>query len=314
MPLAPPAKHVHTAYMKKIKIALLQMRVCMDKEVNLRKCEEWLAAAKAEGADAAVLPELFTMPFDPGPLLAAAEDFESGETAGRVRSAAAKHGLVIIAGSFPEAVREGCAIHGAAHMSASGSKMRAGDADASGGKLRDRVYNTSFAVGVGGEILAKYRKGHLFDPKYAGVTLRESDCMLPGSDLAFFDCLGHSAALAICYDLRFPAFFGSLARGGVKLVFVPAAFNHISGPAHWELLVRARALDGQFFVAACAPAPNADLKYNPYGHSLVADPWGKVLLDGVEGEGIFSCEVDPSRADEVRTQLPLAEQARPDVY
>jgi len=273
---------------KKIKIALVQMRVSMDKGENLRKCELFLAEAKSGQAEIAILPELFTMPFDPEPLLAAAEPFEGGETVGRIRQAAQQNGLTIIAGSFAEAAPE------------------------AGGQAR--VYNTSFAVGGSGELLAKYRKIHLFDPAYGGVAIRESDCMLPGNEPAFFDCAGIPAALAICYDLRFPAFWGRLARGGAKMVFVPAAFNQVSGPAHWEVLARARALDGQFFVFACSPAPNPDLRYKPYGHSLALDPWGTVLLDAGEGEGVFFCDIDPARADEVREQLPLARQARPDVY
>jgi predicted amidohydrolase len=270
--------------MNEIKIALFQMSVCLDKDDNLQKFEDWAAVAVAEGADVLVLPELFTVPFEHDLLIAAAEPFEGGETVSTVTEAAARLGVTVIGGSFPEEAPDG------------------------------KMWNTAFAVDHEGTLLAKYRKIHLFDPAYPGISVRESESMTPGSELVSFTCCGLPASLAICYDLRFPALFAKLRHAGAKLIFVPAAFNHVSGPAHWELLVRARALDTQSFVIACSPASNYALSYSPWGHSLIVDPWGGVLDDAGTGEGIRYCTIQPDRVDQVRSQIPLDQHARPDVY
>lgn len=263
---------------------MLQMQVGNDKEDNLQKAEDWISVAAGEGARVVVLPELFTTPFEAASIRQASEPFSGGETVGAIRDAAARHGVLIVGGSFPEQAANG------------------------------KSWNTSFAVSPTGEILAQYRKMHLFDPAYPGVDFKESDAMVAGDMLGFFDCFGIQAGLAICYDLRFPAFFAKYAREGVRLFFVPAAFNQVSGPAHWELLVRARALDAQSWFVAVSPAPNRELSYNPYGHSLVVDPWGAVLHDAGVGEGIHYATIDPARVETVRGQIPLAVHARPQLY
>ncbi len=270
--------------MNEIKLALFQMSVCLEKEDNLQKFEDWAAIAAAEGADVLVLPELFTSPFDHELLSAASEPFEGGETVSTVADAAMRHGVTVIGGSFPEQASDG------------------------------RLWNTAFAVSPDGEVLAKYRKIHLFDPAYPGISMRESDSMLPGDSLASFSCCGVPASIVICYDLRFPALFARLRREGAGIIFAPAAFNHVSGPAHWELLVRARALDTQSFVVACSPASNYALSYSPWGHSLVVDPWGDVLDDAGSGEGIRYCTIRPERIQQVRSQIPLELHQRPEIY
>jgi len=270
--------------MDEIKLALFQMSICPDKDDNLQKFEDWAAVAVAEGADVLVLPELFTAPFDKDLLHAASDPFDGGETVSTVSDAAMRHGVFIVGGSFPEQSDEG------------------------------KMWNTAFAVSPDGEILAKYRKIHLFDPAYPGVDVRESDSMVPGDSLAKFLCCGVLSSIAICYDLRFPALFAKMRKDGAGMVFVPAAFNHVSGPAHWELLVRARALDTQCFVVACSPAPNPALSYSPWGHSMVVDPWGDVLLDAGSGEGIHYCTIRPERIQQIRTRIPLEMHSRPELY
>ncbi len=249
--------------MDEIKLALFQMSVCLEKDDNLQKFEDWAAVAAAEGADVLVLPELFTCPFDKDLLQAASEPFDGGETVSTVSDAALRHGVSIIGGSFPEQSDEG------------------------------KMWNTSFAVSHEGEILAKYRKIHLFDPAYPGISVRESESMLPGDSMVSFLCCGMPSSLAICYDLRFPALFSKIREAGAHIIYIPAAFNQVSGPAHWELLVRSRALDTQSFVVACSPASNHALSYSPWGHSLVVDPWGDVLLDAGSGEGRALCPILP---------------------
>jgi len=157
---------------------------------------------------------------------------------------------------------------------------------------------------------------HLFDIDVPGrITFRESDSLTPGSDLASFDTPHGRFGVGICYDLRFPQ-LSSLLRNrlGCDAVVFPGAFNTTTGPVHWELLLRSRALDNQMFVAACSPARNPDASYQAWGHSTVVDPWGAVVATTGHEEDVVIAELNMPRVAEVRTNIPVSKQTRTDLY
>ena len=164
-------------------------------------------------------------------------------------------------------------------------------------------------------MLAKYRKTHLFDIDVPGrITFRESDILSPGDTLATFDTPWTRFGLGICYDMRFPQLGLALRKAGAKFLVYPGAFNMTTGPAHWELLQRSRALDNQCFVAAVSQSRNLDASYHAWGHSTLTDPWGTVLATTEEKPTVMVQDIDMERVDEVRTQIALGSQAREDLY
>lgn len=175
-----------------------------------------------------------------------------------------------------------------------------------------RLANRGFLIGPDGAIRARYDKLHLFDVDLAdGSRYRESASFAPGSSTAVADVAGIRVGLAICYDLRFPALFQALAMAGAGLLAVPAAFTRPTGEAHWHILLRARAIEtGSFVVAAAQTGLHADGR-ETYGHSLVVDPWGDVLLDMGDAPGEALVDLDPARVAEVRSRVPTLAHARP---
>lgn len=257
-----------------IRLALCQMKVTETKEANLEKAALFIARAKDGGADIVVLPEMFNCPYDKAYFGRYAED-EDGSTVRFLREQS--EGVLLIGGSIPE--REG-----------------------------DLVYNTCF-VFEDGRLLGRYRKIHLFDVDYDGFRYKESESIAPGTTPLVVDSRYGRIALAICFDLRFPDLFRTLEKASPFLYVLPAAFNKISGPAHYRLLGRARALDQESFLALCSPASNPDGPYDPYGHSLVVGPWGEVLGELDDGEGLLLQQIDPKKVDEIRRKLPLKKQS-----
>ena len=156
---------------------------------------------------------------------------------------------------------------------------------------------------------------HLFDIDVKGrMTFRESDTLTGGSALAHFDTPFGRVGLGICYDMRFPLLAMLLRQAGCSILIFPGAFNTVTGPPHWELLLRARALDTQCFVAGCSPARNPDAKYQAWGHSTVVSPWGEVVATTDETPQTVFADLNLNRVDEVRAQIPVGHQARTDVY
>jgi omega-amidase len=178
-----------------------------------------------------------------------------------------------------------------------------------------RIFNTCVAFGPDGELLARHRKMHLFDIDIPGrIAFRESDTLTGGDRLALFDTPWGRVGLGICYDLRFPLLAALLRASGARLLFYPGAFNTTTGPPHWELLQRARALDNQCFVCTVSPARNPDASYKAYGHSTAVSPYGEVLATTDERPGIVYAELRLAHVDEVRAQIPVGHQARTDLY
>lgn len=199
---------------------------------------------------------------------------------------AKEHGVFIIGGSVPE--REGSS-----------------------------VYNTCVVVNPQGEIIGKHRKVHLFDINVPGrITFKESDSLTPGQSPTLVDTPWGCIGVGICYDIRFPEYAMLLRKKGAKILVYPGAFNMVTGPAHWELLQRARAVDNQLFVATCSPARDISNSggYVAWGHSTVVSPWGEILAKADENEAVVFAELEMSKADEMRENIPCWKQKRDDLY
>lgn len=179
----------------------------------------------------------------------------------------------------------------------------------------DRVYNTAYVFDPEGTQIAKHRKMHLFDIDVAGgQRFFESDTLSPGNSVTVFPTDFCTVGLCICYDLRFPELARLTVDAGAKVLLVPAAFNMTTGPAHWELLFRARAVDNQIYTVGVAPARDPDASYQSWGHSIVCSPWGEVLMQMDEKEGVAVTELDLDRVEQVRGAVPVLKQRRTDVY
>jgi omega-amidase len=179
-----------------------------------------------------------------------------------------------------------------------------------------KYYNTSLVFSPTGSLIATHRKTHLFDIDIPGkITFRESDVLSPGNKVTIFDIPEYGKiGLAICYDIRFPELAMIAARKGCFLLVYPGAFNTTTGPLHWSLQARARAMDNQVYVALCSPARDMDATYHAWGHSMVVDPNAAVMAETEEKEDIVYGELDEKKLDETRTNIPIYTQRRFDVY
>ena len=277
----------------KMKAAILQTKVFAEKEKNIRQLEEILASGKTEGADLVTLPEMFACPYETGnfPLYAEPEGGPSWQV---LSALAKKYHIYLSAGSMPE--RE---------PAAADKKEQNGC----------RVYNTAYVFDREGRQIGKHRKAHLFDINVTGgQCFRESDTLSPGNQITCFDTEFGKVGLCICYDFRFPETARLMAQDGAKLILVPAAFNMTTGPAHWELMFRQRAVESQCYVIGTAPARDMESSYISWGHSIAVDPWGTILAQMDEKERIRLVEFDFDYLEKVRQELPLLKHRRTDLY
>ncbi len=272
--------------MKTVKILGCQMMVDQKKEKNLQKAEEMIArGVKEYQPDIIILPEMFNTPYDNSYFPRFSETFP-GESTSRMQALAKKYKVLIVAGSIPER-----------------------------GKEDNEIYNTTYVFSSEGELLGKHRKVHLFDIDIPGeITFKESEVLSRGEEITVVDSPYGKIGIAICYDVRFPEIFQIMEEKGARIVVVPGAFNMTTGPAHWELLMRSRALDNQVYVAAVSPARNPSSSYQAYGHSMITDPWGRVLEELDEKEGFMYRELDADYMNQVRRELPTRKNRRKDLY
>ncbi len=269
--------------MGKFNAALLQTKVYDDKEKNIENAVRLIERVSKEGADIAVLPEMFCCPYNSSLFRAYGEN-EGGAAYAAMSKAAAEYGIYVVAGTIPE--------------------------------LEDgKVYNTSYAFDRKGTQIAKHRKMHLFDIDIeGGQYFKESDTLTPGMDVDVFDTEFCRMGLAICYDIRFPELARLMASEGAEVLIYPGAFNMTTGPAHWELSFRMRALDNQCYTIGVAPARDLEASYHSYGNSMVASPWGNVLSRMDEKEGYIIQEIDTDYVKKIRNELPLLKHIRKDIY
>ena len=268
-----------------MRAAAIQLNANNDKARNLRVAERLVAEAAADGAELIALPEKWNLLGGAEDLAAGAEHLESGPSLTAAREWAREHHVHLLAGSLTE---------------------RRADADL--------FSNTSCLLGPDGETLATYRKVHMFDVDVGGVSYRESDLEEPGTELVVAEAAGVEVGLSVCYDLRFPELYRILAVRGARVLTVPAAFTMATGRDHWEVLLRARAIENQAFVLAPNQFGKAPPHYSSYGRSSIVDPWGVVLAQAPDGEGFVAAELDLARLDEVRASLPSLANRRPDAY
>lgn len=262
-------------------VGCVQMRVTDDKERNLAFAEGVIAEAARRGARLVVLPEMCVWRGPEDQIAVAAEPIE-GPSLSRLGAAARRAGVTLVAGSFCERV--------------------------AGHRL---PFNTCVVFGPEGRPQAVYRKIHLFDVAIPDrVEIRESDRMAPGDEVVCADTAVGRVGLSICYDLRFPELYRRLVRAGATMVCVPAAFTHATGAAHWEVLLRARAIENQVYVLA--PNQVGPTKDGPpvWGGTTIIGPWGEVLARAPDTEGVIVAEVDPRHQADVRAGLPCLEHAR----
>ena len=270
--------------MEKIKIAAIQMPTVADKMENVRTVKTYLEKIKDENPDFVILPEMFCCPYQTENFPIYAEK-EGGPVWQQLSGYAKQYGIYLIGGSMPEKDAEG------------------------------NVYNTSYIFDREGKQIGKHRKVHLFDIDVkGGQTFKESDTLTAGDSDTVFDTEFGKIGVMLCFDIRFPELSRMMVNDGVKVIFVPAAFNMTTGPAHWELSFRTRALDNQIYMVGCAPARDVSAGYISWGHSIVTDPWGRVtgMLD--ENEGILLAELDMDYEEQVREELPLLKSRRKDIY
>lgn len=264
-------------------LAIIQSRVVESKENNLIKMRELADELKARETDLLVLPEMFNCPYEEKRFRDYAENIP-GRTTEFLSDLAVDLNAYVVGGSIPE--------------------------------LDGRsVYNTSPVFDPGGNIMGIHRKVHLFDVDYPGrIKFKESDYLSPGDSATVLETSFAKIGVAICYDLRFPELLRRMTLQGSKMLVIPAAFNTTTGPAHWLPLLRTRAIDNQTFVVACSPARNLSSSYHAYGHSMVIDPWGKVLVEAGESEEHLTVSIDLEKVGEIRKRLPILESRRPELY
>ena len=269
--------------MNTVKIAVIQIRTELEQDVTLEKAGRMMHEAAGNGAQIAVLPEMFNCPYENACFPVYAEP-AGGETWQFLSRIAKELGIYLAGGSVPE--REG-----------------------------DAIYNTCYLFSPQGEELARHRKVHLFDIDVpGGQRFMESDTLTAGDQITVVDTPLGKLGLAICFDIRFSELFRVMGDKGAQLILIPAAFNMTTGPVHWSLAFRMRALDNQCFIAGCSPARDETASYVAYGHSLVSDPWGNLLTEFDEKAGVQVVTIDLADLDKYRAQIPILAGRRTDLY
>ncbi|KAH0643793.1 hypothetical protein KY290_035246 [Solanum tuberosum] len=284
----PPALQLPSPPITKFKIGLCQLSVTADKERNIVHARAAIEEAAEKGAKLVVLPEIWNSPYSNDSFPIYAEDIDAGPDASpstaMLSEAARLLKITIVGGSIPE---------------------RSGD----------KLYNTCCIFDTDGKLKAKHRKIHLFDIDIPGkITFKESQTLTAGETPTVVDTEVGRIGIGICYDIRFQELAMLYAARGAHLICYPGAFNMTTGPLHWELLQRARAVDNQLYVATCAPARDAGGGYVAWGHSTLIGPFGEVLATTEHDEAIIISEIDYSQIDLRRTNLPLEKQRRGDLY
>ncbi len=262
--------------------AAVQMTSGSDKEHNLECAEHLVRQAAERGATLVVLPEVFNWRGRKAAQAQAAEDL-AGTTLSRMARLARELELFLVAGSITERIP--------------------GDA---------KAYNTSVLLGPDGAMLGCYRKIHLFDVEIPGkVSARESDVKVAGSEVTCVPTAAGTVGLSVCYDLRFPELYRRLADLGATVITIPSAFTYPTGEAHWEILVRARAIENQAFVIAPGQfGPNVH-GFSDYGNSMIVDPWGRVLARASDcGEEVIIAPLEFDELSRVRRELPCLQHRR----
>ncbi|OJJ98063.1 hypothetical protein ASPACDRAFT_1872545 [Aspergillus aculeatus ATCC 16872] len=279
---------------KPLKLALVQLASGADKAVNLAHARSKVLEAAKAGASLIVLPECFNSPYGTQffpkyaeTLLPSPPTKEQSPSYHALSAIAAEAKAYLVGGSIPELE-----------------------------PTTNKYYNTSLVFSPSGALIGTHRKTHLFDIDIPGkITFKESEVLSPGNQLTVVDLPDYGKiGLAICYDIRFPEAAMIAARKGAFLLVYPGAFNTTTGPLHWSLLARGRAVDNQVYTALCSPARDLEASYHAWGHSLIVDPSAKVLAETEEKEDIIYADLDDETIQSTRKGIPIYTQRRFDLY
>ncbi|MDD2413715.1 MAG: carbon-nitrogen hydrolase family protein [Eubacteriaceae bacterium] len=254
-----------------------------NKEINLKKAIRVIRQEAKKGSDIVVLPEMFICPYCHASFIKYAEP-DNGSTISTLAALAKELKIYIFAGSIPEIENH-------------------------------HIYNTCFVFNRKGEIIGRHRKMHLFDVSIQnGISFKESSVFSAGQSLTVVDTEFGPIGVAICFDIRFVEPFRLMVDRGANLIIIPAAFNMTTGPLHWELAIRSRAVDNQCFIVACSSGRDTHAKYCAWGHSSIVNPWGQIVGDLNEKEGTLQSTIDFDEVTKVRYELPILSSRRNDIY
>ncbi|CAH1402303.1 unnamed protein product [Nezara viridula] len=272
------------ASLTNIRIALIQMTVGKNKLENVARARKMISEAKQKGCNLVVLPECFNSPYGTKYFGEYSEEIPNGETCIALSKAAKENEVFLVGGSIPE-------------------------------KDNGKLFNTCTIWNPQGSLVGKYSKIHLFDIDIpGGVTFKESDSLSPGKNISVIDVGACKIGIGICYDLRFHELATIYKDLGVDLLLYPGAFNMTTGPLHWEHLIKARAVDNQVFAAGICGARDDSADYVAWGHSVLIDPWGKVVSKAGAEETTLIADIDLNVCKAIREQIPIRKQRRTDLY
>lgn len=276
------------------KVACVQLSVGADKAKNMQTAADAVKRAAAQGAKLVVLPEMFNCPYANSSFPVYAEEVpesiqaanaEQHPTFVALSQVAKECQVYLVGGSIPE-------------------------------RENDQLFNTCLIFSPQGQLITKHRKVHLFDINIPGrQVFKESDTLTPGNQVTVFDTdLGCKIGVGICYDIRFAEYAMAAANQGAELLIYPGAFNITTGPLHWELLQRGRAVDNQLYVATASPSLDPDFSYKAWGHSTIVGPFGNVLATCDNTDAIVMSDINLNWVSEVRRRIPIRDQKRADLY
>ncbi len=264
-------------------VAIIQTQSTGELEFNCQRAHHLIAEAASRGAKFVALPE-YCLGLGPPEAIVRQRQAVAGPVVQGFCQQARELGLYLLLGTIPEEA-----------------------------PVPGKVYNTSLLINPAGGIQARYRKIHLFDINIPGkVTFQESAHIMPGDEIVAVPLAdeGWTVGLAICYDLRFPELFRALVDRGADLIVVPAAFSQVTGRDHWEVLLRARAIENQVYVLAPAQYPHPEQSIKTYGRSVIIDPWGLVLAKAADREDIIYARLDHQHLQKIRSELPCLAHRR----
>lgn len=276
------------------KVAAVQMVSTANLDENLQSAARLIAQASAAGAGLVLLPEVFAV-LEGGPMRPFGEEEGAGPIQAFLSGQAREHGVILVGGTIPLITRPG---------------KTANDSDYF--VDNERVRPASLVFDASGAQIARYDKIHLFDVVVADkqASYSESRSYEAGNDIVSVDTEMGRLGLSVCYDMRFPELYRELFSRQVDMVTVPAAFTRVTGEAHWETLLRARAIENQCYVIAAGQGGKHNEKRETWGHSMIIDPWGTVLDEIEQGEGIAIAEIDLEFVDSVRKRMPISQQRK----
>ncbi|MGM0495805.1 MAG: carbon-nitrogen hydrolase family protein [Bacillota bacterium] len=257
-----------------MKILVIQNSVKEKYKDNIDNLKKLLTKNKSNKYDFIIFPEMFTTPYELK-YFQKFKHYKNSDIFKFLKNIANKYNSYVIGGSIPEADS-------------------------------DKIYNTSFIFNRNGDLISKYRKIHLFSITYPNkTTFSEADVLSPGKEIITFDTEFGKIGIMICFDIRFPLLAKKIREKGAKVIFVPGAFNSFTGPLHWHTTFKARAIDNQIFLVGASPSNDSFGNYEPYGHSLVVNPLGKILNQLKEDEGLFEINIDLNEIDNARNTIPI---------